>query len=142
VLLVDDYAHHPTEVTASLATLRAMEPDRRLWCVFQPHQASRTEHLLDELAESLQNADRVLLADIFRARERPARPGDITSADLAGAVRRRGREVPPLHGIEEIQQFLATQLTPGDVLVTMGAGDIGRIGYGIMDRFRKDRAAG
>ena len=73
VLLVDDYAHHPTEVAASLETLRAMEPSRRLWCVFQPHQASRTEHLLDELAASLQNADTVLVADIFRAREGPAR---------------------------------------------------------------------
>ena len=128
-------------MTASLATVRAMAPGRRLWCVFQPHQASRTEHLLDELADSLQNADRVLLADIFRARERPALPGDVTSADLARAVRQRGRDVPDFHGME-IEQFLTTQLTPGDVLVTMGAGDIGRIGYGIMERFRKDRAAG
>jgi len=64
VLLLDDYAHHPTEVAASLGTVRQMAPGRRLWCVFQPHQVSRTEHLLGELAESLQNADRVLVAEI------------------------------------------------------------------------------
>ena len=120
VLMVDDYAHHPTEVAASLETLRVMEPGRRLWCVFQPHQASRTEHLLDELAESLQNADTVLVADIFRAREGAARPGEITAADLARQVRGHGTEVPNVHTATEIEQLLATQLTPGDVLVTMG----------------------
>ena len=175
VRLIDDYAHHPTEVTASLAAVRAMEPRARVWCVFQPHQASRTARLLDELAESLQNADRVLVADIFRAREGPPQPGEVTAADLARRVcKLKGRPgsrlgtvpifrapcaehgrrkwdcpppkcsepVPDLHATKEIEQFLMTQLTPGDVLVTMGAGDIGRIGYGIMDRFRKDRAAG
>lgn len=142
VLLVDDYAHHPTEVAASLETLRVMEPGRRLWCVFQPHQASRTEHLLDELAASLQNADTVLVADIFRAREGPARRGEVTAADLARQVRARGTRVPDVHTAAEIEQLLTTQLTPGDVLVTMGAGDIGRIGYGLMERFRESRAAG
>src|SRR5262249_14913538 len=67
--VVDDYAHHPTEVTAALATMRQMFPDRRLWCVFQPHQASRTRHLLDEFAASLQNADKIIVTDVFRARE-------------------------------------------------------------------------
>ena len=62
--LVDDYAHHPTEVTAALAAIRDV-PRRRVWCVFQPHQASRTARLLDELAASLQNADKVLVAEIF-----------------------------------------------------------------------------
>ena len=142
VLLVDDYAHHPTEVAASLETLRVMEPGRRLWCVFQPHQTSRTEHLLDELAASLQNADRVLVADIFRAREGPARESEVTAADLARQVRAHGTEVPDVHTAAEIEQLLTTQLTPGDVLVTMGAGDIGRIGYGLMEWFRESRAAG
>ena len=66
VAFIDDYAHHPTEVTAALATVRRMAPHARVWCIFQPHQASRTARLLDGLAASLQNADKVLVAEIFR----------------------------------------------------------------------------
>jgi len=142
VLLVDDYAHHPTEVTATLKALRQMVPGRRIWCVFQPHQVSRTERLLDELAASLQNADRVIVADIFRAREGAPKPGEVVAADLARLVRRGGIEVPPLHHGEHISRHLETQLTPGDVLITMGAGDIRRICDGLIYRFREDRAAG
>ena len=93
VALVDDYAHHPTEVTAALDAVRHLFPHRRVWCVFQPHQVSRTARLLDELAASLQNADRVLVAEIFRAREGSPRPGEVTAADLArrtACLRRRG----------------------------------------------------
>jgi UDP-N-acetylmuramate--alanine ligase len=142
VLFLDDYAHHPTEVSAALAAVRAMAPGRRIWCVFQPHQASRTARLLDELASSLQNADKVLVAEIFRAREGPARPGEVAAEDLARQVRAGGTKVPGHHRLDDIERFLTIQLTAGDVLVTMGAGDIGRIGYGLMDRFGKDRAVG
>ncbi len=69
VAVVDDYAHHPTEVAASLAALRAWFGKRRLWCVFQPHQAARTRALLDEFAGSMHNADRVIVAEVFLARE-------------------------------------------------------------------------
>ena len=124
VVLVDDYAHHPTEVTASLAALRQMFPGRRLWCVFQPHQASRTERLLDELAASLQNADKVLVAEVFRAREGPPRPGEATAADLARQVRAGGVETFDAHGVEKIARLLETRLAAGDVLATLGAGDI------------------
>lgn len=142
VAVVDDYAHHPTEVAAALAAVRLMFPGRRLWCVFQPHQVSRTARLLDELAASLQNAEKVLVAEIFRAREGPARPGEVTAADLARQVRAGGADVPPIHAPEEIEDFLQTHLTPRDVLLTLGAGDIGRIAYGYLERFREDRAAG
>ena len=121
---------------------RSLLPSARVCCLFQPHQALRTARLLDELALSLQNAERVLIADIFRAREGPPQPGEITAADLAARTRALGQDVPGLHAPVDIQQFLQTQLTPGDVLVVMGAGDIGRIGYGLMDWFREHRAAG
>ena len=95
VTLVDDYAHHPTEVVNTLDALRRMFPRRRVWCVFQPHQASRTSRLLDELAASLQNADRVLVAEIFRAREGEPRPGEVTAADLARRAGELGVPVLP-----------------------------------------------
>ena len=96
-----------------------------MWCVFQPHQASRTAHLLDEFAASLENTDKLLLAEIFRAREGDPRPGEVTVVDLARTVRARGLDVPDLHEARAITRRLRRRLMPGDVLVTIGAGDIG-----------------
>ena len=112
ITLVDDYAHHPTEVAATLDALRRMFPHRRLWCVFQPHQASRTARLLDQLAASLQNADRVAVAEIFRAREGPPRPGEVTAAALAARVRAGGAETLDVHTVEEIALAIAPTCTP------------------------------
>jgi UDP-N-acetylmuramate--alanine ligase len=144
VLRVDDYAHHPTEVSASLEAVRQMHPGRRVWCVFQPHQASRTEHLLDELAQSLQNADKVLVAEIFRAREPGPRQGEVTAADLAERARALGADASHLPGRHRILRRLKTNLRPGDVLITMGAGDIGRIqdDFVLVEGVRKNRQAG
>ena len=142
VQLLDDYAHHPTEVSATLKTVRQMYPLRRIWCVFQPHQASRTSNLLDETAESLQNADKVYISDIFRAREPEYSAGEVTAADLAAAVRAAGRDVANVHSAKLIEKQLKDELRPGDVLITIGAGDIGKICDGFADRFRENRAAG
>ncbi len=138
----DDYAHHPTEISTTLATIREISPHSRIWCLFQPHQASRTACLLDELALSLQNAERVLIADIFRAREGPPKAGEVTAADLAARTRALGQEVFGSHALTDIQHYLQTHLTKSDVLVVIGAGDIGRISDGLVDWFRKRRAAG
>jgi UDP-N-acetylmuramate--alanine ligase len=142
VTLIDDYAHHPTEVTAALAAVRKLYPQRRIWCIFQPHQASRTARLLDELTASLHNADRVAVAEIFRAREPAWQPGDVTAADLASRVRASGVETLDVHETDEILEQVDAAIVPGDVVVTMGAGDIRKVADGIADRFRKVRAAG
>jgi UDP-N-acetylmuramate--alanine ligase len=125
--LVDDYAHHPTEVAATLATIREMYPQRRVWCVFQPHQAWRTANFLDDFAASLQNTDQLLVAEIFRAREPPPRPGEVTAALLAAKAAARGVEVMGEHEPQAIARRLRERLVAGDVLVTIGAGDIGKI---------------
>lgn len=127
VVLIDDYAHHPTEVRAAIGTVRQMYPGARLWCVFQPHQVSRTAALLDELAASLENTDMALVAEVFRAREPAVQAGEVTAADLAGRARTRGVCVPPIHAAAEIARHLRAALRPGDVLLTLGAGDIGRL---------------
>ena len=85
---------------------------------------SRTVRLLDELAASLQNADKVLVAEVFRAGEGPPRPGEATAADLARQVRAGGAETFDAHGIEKIARLLETRLAAGDVLATLGAGDV------------------
>jgi UDP-N-acetylmuramate--alanine ligase len=129
IAVVDDYAHHPTAVTAALATVRQIYPDRRVWCVFQPHQASRTAALLDDFAHSLQNAARIIVAPIFRAREAVQRPGEVTAADLAARIVQRGHFAIQLASAAEIQHHLQQSLRSGDVLVTLGAGDIGTVAH-------------
>ncbi len=140
ITLIDDYAHHPTEVRATLAAVRSMYPGRRLWCVFQPHQASRTAALFDEFTESLLAADRIAIAEIFRAREGAPQAGEVTAADLARAVAVAGGAVLNEHGMKSIAARVESELSAGDVLITMGAGDIGKIGQAIYQRLRKDRA--
>jgi UDP-N-acetylmuramate--alanine ligase len=122
--LIEDYAHHPTAIAATLAAVREMLPGRRMWCVFQPHQALRTARLLDELAAGLQNTDILLVAEIFRAREGPPRPGEATAADLAARAAALGADVRPGHDPRQIAETLANHLAPGDVIVTLGAGPI------------------
>ena len=131
VEIVDDYAHHPTEITASLQTIREMFPGRRVVCVFQPHQALRTARLLEELAASCGNADLLAVADIFRAREGAAQPGEVTAADLAR--RMAGPAKLASHALADIATELQDLLTPGDVLVTLGAGDIRRLAVQIRE---------
>lgn len=142
VTWVDDYAHHPTEVSAALSAIREAFPDRRVFCLYQPHQASRTARLLDETAASLQNAEYVLVTEIFRAREPAPVPGEISAADLAARTRQLGATVPPFHPASDCLEFLAARLRPGDVLATLGAGDIREIGNALICRLREDRAAG
>jgi UDP-N-acetylmuramate--alanine ligase len=137
---VDDYAHHPTEIRAALAAVRLMFPRRRIFCVFQPHQASRLTILLDELAASLQNADKLAVTKVFRAREGAPRPGEATAVDLAATVRAGGFDVLDEHSPMAIARRLAQQLQPGDVLVTLGAGDLGKIFHEFRQRVGRDRA--
>lgn len=146
ITLVDDYAHHPTEVRAALAAVRELYPGRRLWCIFEPHQASRTGHLLDEFAASLQNADVVAVAEIVRAREGPPRAGEVQAADLAERTGEAGRigggpRVIGCHSRREILEQLVAQATAGDVVLTLGAGDIRNVCHGLASRLRRPCAA-
>jgi UDP-N-acetylmuramate--alanine ligase len=130
----DDYAHHPTEVRAALNTIRTIHRSARIWCVFEPHQAARTRYFLDEFAAALQLADRVAIAEIHRAREGPWRRGDVTAADLAEATRRAGADVLECHKPAEILAFLRLACCQGDVLVTLGAGNIGKFSHAFANR--------
>jgi UDP-N-acetylmuramate--alanine ligase len=141
VAVVDDYAHHPTAVRASLASVREAFPDRQVWCVFEPHQAIRTRTLLDDFARSLQNADRIAVADVQLAREpMPSTPSGKASLaraiaeELSWAARAMGRSVALEHTRDEISVLLTRALRPGDVLVTMGAGNIGKCAHEFIHR--------
>ncbi|MBN2579591.1 MAG: UDP-N-acetylmuramate--L-alanine ligase [Pirellulales bacterium] len=135
IVWIDDYAHHPTEVEIALQTARQVFQDCRIYCVFQPHQVLRTARLLDEFAGSLHNADIVLIAEIYRAREGPPQNGEITAADLAERLRqsapRASPLVPEIHDFPGMKNYLQSQLQAGDVLLTLGAGDIRKVFDGI-----------
>lgn len=120
VTILDDYAHHPTEVDASIAAIRERFPNRRLCVVFQPHLYTRTRDFLNEFAESLSKADIVVLTDIYPAREEPL--AGITSGRIAEAMTCPVKLVPSRHAlVKEVKKLLK----PGDVVVGMGAGNIG-----------------
>lgn len=131
VTVVDDYAHHPTEIAATL-TAATKYPHKHLWCVFQPHTYSRTRALLHEFAESLSHAENIILADIYAAREDD--PGDISSRTLQEEIRKLGKEAYYFPSFEEIEKFLLEKCIDGDLLITMGAGNVVNIGEDLIKK--------
>ena len=125
-LLVDDYGHHPRELEAVFAAARGGWPERRLVVAFQPHRYSRTRDLFDDFAAVLSSADAVVLTDVYPAGEQPIVGADAKA--LARAIRARGRLDPVLAGpARELPAVLADVLHDGDLLLVMGAGDIGAV---------------
>ena len=129
ITILDDYAHHPTEIEATLTAAKNY-PHRKIWCAFQPHTYTRTKALLHEFGKALSLADHVVLADIYAARE--ADTGEIHSKDLQAEIRRQGTEVDYFSTFEEIENFLLKNCHPGDLVITMGAGDIVNVGEDLL----------
>ena len=127
ILFYDDYAHHPTAVKVTLETLRMMAGSRRIWCVFQPHQVLRTEALMTEFSASFDEADEVLVAPVFAARESVTDEPISVSRELAKRITARGGAARFYPSLDQIVNTLEDAMRPGDVIVTMGAGDIDRI---------------
>jgi UDP-N-acetylmuramate--alanine ligase len=124
VLLVDDYGHHPTEVAATLAAAKSGYPERRVVLVFQPHRYTRTRDLMDDFASVLSEADALVLLDVYAAGEEPIPGADGRS--MARAVRTRGAVEPVfVENLDDLAGVLEDVLDHGDLLLTMGAGDIG-----------------
>lgn len=125
ILVVDDYAHHPTEIQATLKAAR--QSGRRVFCVFQPHRYTRIRFLWDDFTRAFDDADRVLFSGIYRAGETPI--DGISSQALAQKVRERGHDhVYAMEDEEEIIRFLEENTQNGDMVLTMGAGDIWKAG--------------
>jgi UDP-N-acetylmuramate--alanine ligase len=125
--VIDDYAHHPTEVAAGLDALRQTYAPRRLWVVFQPHQYSRLRRFLPEFAAALARADRIVIPEIFAARDADSDRSAVSPADLVAEVRRHGGDAVHIADFGGIVDFVRAQARAGDVVVTMGAGDVGDV---------------
>lgn len=129
VTIIDDYAHHPTEITATLSAAQKY-PHKTLWCVFQPHTYSRTKTLLKDFAGALCLADKVVLADIYAARETDNL--GISSETLQNEIKALGHDCCYFPSFDEIENFLLENCINGDLLITMGAGDVLKIGENLL----------
>jgi UDP-N-acetylmuramate--alanine ligase len=136
VTLVDDYAHHPTEISATLEAARAAHPRSRLVAVFQPHLYSRTRDFAAEFGRSLAAADLLFVADIYAAREEPI-PG-VSGELIVNAARKVGAEVHYLPDRAALPAAVTEALRPGDLCVTLGAGDLNAAAREILDLLRND----
>ena len=133
VTIIDDYAHNPTKVRATLAAARSRYPQHRIWAVFQPHTFSRTRTLLAQTAASFGDADRVIVTDIYAAREQD--DGSVSAATLVAASDHP--QIQHVAGLLEVADYLADQVQPGDVVVTLGAGTSNQIARRLLEQLQK-----
>lgn len=131
VTVMDDYAHHPTEIKASLAAAKNI-PAKKRWVVFQPHTRSRTIELLTEFSESFDDSDKTILVDIYTPAGREEGHIAITSRDLCNQLAERGNDAYYFETFAEADKFLRASCSPGDMVITMGAGDVFKIADGLV----------
>jgi len=134
-IIVDDYAHHPTEIRATLAAARQVYPDKPIWAVFQPHTYSRTLALMDDFANSFADADHVIVTDIYAAREH-----DTLGVSAEQLVERMKSHPDARHiaSLDDAVDWLIHRMEPNALLITLGAGDGYRVGENVLTRLRRE----
>ena len=134
VTLIDDYAHHPTEIKATLAALKARWQPQRLICVFQPHQRSRTRCFMDEFAHSFGDADLVIVPDIHFARDTPSDEAGVKAVMLVEKIQAAGGVALHLPQFEQVVDYLQTHHQAGDLIISMGAGSVWKVTHELAKR--------
>jgi UDP-N-acetylmuramate--L-alanine ligase len=139
IVVIDDYAHHPTAVRETLAAARLKYPKAKIWAVFEPHTFSRTQATLPELTQAFEEADQVLISEIYPAREK-TNPSGITGGQVVEAVKKaypdKAGTVRLIKGTEDALDILITELKSGDVVVVMAVGNFNRLAYELKDRLK------
>jgi UDP-N-acetylmuramate--alanine ligase len=130
-VVVDDYAHHPTEIQATLAAARSRYPGRRIWAVWQPHTYSRTQTLLKDFAHSFSEADEVIVLEVYAARE-PRQ--DFSSKQIVDLLPQPAHFIANL---EEVSNYLVSHLHPGDVVLVLSAGDADRVSTEVLAHMKE-----
>jgi len=134
VTVIDDYGHHPTEIDTTLRALQHHYHPKRLICVFQPHQHSRTRFLMEQFAASFSGADIVIVPHIYFVRDSEKERHAVSAGDLVDRLRQRGKQAMHVYPFEAIVEQLETIAQPGDLIVTMGAGDVWQISQAYLHR--------
>ncbi|MDI6449435.1 UDP-N-acetylmuramate--L-alanine ligase [Anaerobaca lacustris] len=127
VTVLDDYAHHPTEIRASLKAIREKYHPKRLWCVYQAHQYSRTRFFLDAFAASFREADKAIIPEIYFVRDSDVSRSEVNADILAGRIRAEGTDAEYVGTFDAVCDCLEKELGAGDLVVTMGAGDVWKV---------------
>jgi UDP-N-acetylmuramate--alanine ligase len=133
IVIIDDYAHHPTEIKATLAAARARYPSRRLWAVWQPHTYSRTRALLNEFSTAFTDADEVIITEIYAARE-PKQ--NFSSKQVVESMPRQGHFIADL---SDVSNYLIRNLRPGDALLVLSAGNADQISTEVLARLKESQ---
>ncbi|MBU5425491.1 UDP-N-acetylmuramate--L-alanine ligase [Tissierella pigra] len=137
IKIIDDYAHHPTEIKASLNAIKK-STQGNIYCVFQPHTFTRTKLLLNNFAESFTDANKVIITDIYAAREKDN--GLIHSKDLVDAIIDKGSDAIYLGSFNEVENYLLDNIKENDIIVTMGAGNVYMVGDSIISQNKEKEA--
>lgn len=130
--VVDDYAHHPNEIRATLDAATRMTNINKIYAIFQPHTFSRTKELLHEFSNAFKGADKVILCDIYAAREDD--PGDISSLDLLRALKKENVNCDYFKSFDAITDYLSSHVNEKDLILTMGAGNVNQIGKALLQK--------
>ena len=139
ITILDDYAHHPTEIRASLEAVRQRYAPKRLWCIFQPHQYSRTRFLLDDFAESFKLADIIIVPEIYFVRDTAESKSTVNAETLVEHIRQRQCEAMFIKDFAGILDYLKTHIHDGDLVMTMGAGTIWKVSDDYIQWLREHR---
>lgn len=134
ILVIDDYAHHPTEIKATLSGLRDFYPDARVWCIFQPHQYSRTFHLLNDFKKSFYEADHVIIPEIYEARDTKEDRESVNSKILVENINKESKNAIYISDFESIVGHLLKNVQPNDIIITVGAGNVYQVGEQFLAR--------
>ena len=131
-LIMDDYAHHPTEIRTTLEGARLSFPQRRIRAIFQPHTFSRTASLLEEFSHAFRSADEVVVAEIFASAREQDLSTTISALALAELIQKQGIKTRFFRSLDDIQTYVADTLSPEDLVLTLGAGDVYKVGQGLV----------
>jgi len=134
ITIIDDYAHHPTEIRATIEAARFRYEPRRTWVVFQPHQCGRTRDFMDDFAASFEEVDEIIVPAVYGAREADLQACRDRSMELVERIQQRGRRARFVSSLEEVAPVLVGELTDGDLVVTMGAGDVWKVADELVQR--------
>ncbi len=137
--IVDDYAHHPTEIKATIQAAKAIE-HKRLIAVFQPQRYSRTYYFYDEFAQAFDEADETIIADIYTAGEQPI--AGVSSQGLVDKIKARGKNASFVQTPKDVKEKLLSVMKPGDIIITMGAGDIWKSAHHLAEALQNYRQVG
>lgn len=135
ITVVDDYAHHPTEIKATLEAAKQF-PHKRIWCIFQPHTYTRTKNLFEDFSQAFYGADKVIVTDIYAAREKDN--GEVRPSDLVDEINKYSSNAIYSNDFDNIAYMIAKEANPGDLVFTMGAGDIFKLGPMILDKLKPE----